>query len=235
MEEVFTRLEKLRPDLLRYCRALTGSLWDAEDVASDVMEKVMQVTRREPHKMINKAYIFQTAKNTWIDRCRQQKRQPQPFLDDSLPLCAEVYDDSTFETRELLECLAHRLQPKPFVILLLCDVFDFTARETATVIESTEAAVQVALSRARARLRKIFLQGDALEPSPRHANTTNKLDSKLFESVVNAFRRHDPQAIYDAYMQLYGSGGQITTIQQLAGKLFFSFQDPDGNVLMVSS
>jgi RNA polymerase sigma-70 factor (ECF subfamily) len=42
-------------------------------------------------------------------------------------------------TRELLELLAERLPPRMAVILLLMDVFDFTAKETAEWIGSREA------------------------------------------------------------------------------------------------
>jgi RNA polymerase sigma-70 factor (ECF subfamily) len=56
---------------------------------------------------------------------------------------------------ELLELLAERLPPRMVVIILLMDVFDFTAKETAELISSKETTVQVTLGRARTRLRRM--------------------------------------------------------------------------------
>jgi RNA polymerase sigma-70 factor, ECF subfamily len=34
-----TQVDGLRPALFRYCRALTGNVWDAEDLVQDTLEK----------------------------------------------------------------------------------------------------------------------------------------------------------------------------------------------------
>lgn len=134
----------------------------------------------------------------------------------------------------MLEGLFERLLPKPFVILLLCDVFGFTAKETATHIGATEGSVQVALSRSRSRLHQLASRGDAVSPIVRaHSNSIES--NHLLEAVIDAFRRHNPHQIYRAYSRLFLSGARINAIKAVAGRLYFTFQDPDGNVLMVSS
>jgi len=37
------RMTEYRADLLRYCLALTGSRWDAEDLAQDALEKITSI------------------------------------------------------------------------------------------------------------------------------------------------------------------------------------------------
>jgi hypothetical protein len=53
--------------------------------------------------------------------------------------------------------------------------------------------------------------------------------------VLEAFRRRHPAAIQEAYLSLVAAGGQLHGIRVSTGKLYFTFMDPDGNVLMVSA
>ena len=228
------QLEQMRPDLLRYCLAMTGSQWTAEEVVSEAFLKIIDLLHRQPAKVVNQAYVVRTAKNTWIDICRQQRRRPEQFLQGHFQ-DANGTDESKYITRELLECLAHRLQPKSFVVLLLCDVFDFTARETAFFIHSTEGAIQVLLSRARIRLRKLYLNGITQFTDLSAAGTVKPVDASFFEAVVKAFHNHEPRVLHEAYLSLYGNGASITSIRKVSGKFYFTFRDPDGNLLMVSS
>jgi RNA polymerase sigma-70 factor (ECF subfamily) len=149
--------------------------------------------------------------------------------------------DAELNVREHLEELAWRLPPKPFVILLFMDVFDFTARETAAWLGGTEVAVQVALSRARARLQRMKRSGREKGPaagSKREviAAAGNAFEcAAFFEAVLEAFRCRQPSAIQEAYFSLIASGARLQGIRALGGKVYFTFQDPDGNVIMVVS
>lgn len=232
-QDVQAWLSDLRPDLLRYSRSLCGNSAAAEDIVQDVCVKVMNRLKADPHLILNKPYLFRSAKNVWIDICRGRQRSPQISLEE-MQHDPSSYDHPFFSTRELLEALFDRLMPKPFVILLLCDVFGFTAKETAIHIAGTEGSVQVALSRARSRLKQLASRGDA--GSPTVGIRPDSLESlQLLEAVIDAFRRHDPHLIYKAYSRLFVSGARISAIQTRAGRLSFTFQDPDGNVLLVSS
>jgi RNA polymerase sigma factor (sigma-70 family) len=231
-QEMSVWFAELRPDLLRYCRSLCGNSWDTEDIVQDTFIKVMNRFKDQPEQVINKTYLFRTAKNIWIDICRGKQRHAQvPFEENHQE--ATSYDHPHYTTQELLEALFDRLLPKPFVILLLCDVFGFTAKETANHIGATEGSVQVALSRSRKRLHQLASRGDAV--SPVVGIRSNSIESShLLDAVIDAFRRHNPHQIYKAYSRLFVSGARINAIKAVAGRLYFTFQDPDGNVLMVS-
>ncbi|WP_219837083.1 RNA polymerase sigma factor [Paenibacillus sp. R14(2021)] len=229
-------LVRLRPDLLRYCRSLCGKgaqVWEAEDIAQEVVAKLLSRCTEDPDFRPSKTYVLRTARNLWIDRLRKRQEVPLPEMPVS-PETAAYRDDSPYAVRELLDTLIRRLPPRPFVILLLCDVFGFTAKETANCIDSTEVAVQVALSRARSRLRQLVSRG--LGPDDDASSALISVpQSRLLDKVTEAFRRHDPKRIYQAYLDLYESGSTIARIRTTPGGLLsFTFRDPEGNLLMIT-
>ena len=66
------RTEPLRPELYRYCRALTGSAWDAEDLVQDTLLRAFAKLGEVPLRIESpKAYLFRVASNLWIDHCRR--------------------------------------------------------------------------------------------------------------------------------------------------------------------
>lgn len=230
-------LTQTRPDILRYCRALTGNSWEADDLAQDTIVRVLDRVNTEPDMVLTKPYVFRAARNLWIDRCRRRQRHGSVSYRDNVGE-QEGTGDEALITRELLEQLMHRLSPKPFVIVLLCDVFGMTARETGNCIQMTEGTVQVALSRARKKLRELAQSGDD-DVAVQSKNTRQTSDSEslasLLEAVTAAFRRHNPTLIYHAYLRLFETQTRISAIRSRSGRLYFTFCDPDGNVFMVSN
>jgi RNA polymerase sigma-70 factor (ECF subfamily) len=70
-------VEPLRPTLYRYCRHLTRSPWDAEDLVQDTFARAFASlgALQEPPKDL-RAWMFRVASNLWIDRVR--RRTPAP-------------------------------------------------------------------------------------------------------------------------------------------------------------
>jgi hypothetical protein len=104
------------------------------------------------------------------------------------------------------------------VILLLSDVFSFTSLETAELLLSSENAVQVSLSRARIRLKKLARMMDEEFAS---GTMKSEWDAATFDDLVVAFRRRDPKAICRAYFGLRGVGLQVYGIRYSGDKLHF--------------
>ncbi|MEZ0228164.1 MAG: sigma-70 family RNA polymerase sigma factor [Planctomycetota bacterium] len=143
------QVEPFRDDLFKYCRSLTGSVWDAEDLVQETLLRTFaklgevhwDVARPRP-------YLFAVATNAWTDR----KRRDEPA---SLP---ESWDETApevparAEVREALLELAAALPPQERAALLLKDVFDFSLEDTARALRTTTGAVKAALHRGRARL-----------------------------------------------------------------------------------
>lgn len=225
-------MEDIRPGLRDYCLSLTRHAWEADDLVQETMIRLLGVTEHDPEKVLSKSYAFRIARNLWIDQCRKRERSALTLLDDSLYEHA-ANPDPAFNTQEMLDSIARLLNPKSVVILLLMDVFDFTAKETARMIASTEGAVQVALSRARSRLRELTVTVRGNESNERAAGSAP--DPAWFEAILEGFRRRDPKAIYTAYLRLSEGGVRIRDLRSAGGRLFFTFQDPNGNLLLVST
>src|SRR5215470_19039395 len=66
------RTEGIRPDLHRYCRSLTRSIWDAEDLVQDTMLRAFAKLGEFSNPIDNaKSYLFRIATNLWVDRVRR--------------------------------------------------------------------------------------------------------------------------------------------------------------------
>ncbi len=137
--------EPLRPDLFRYCRHLTHSAWDAEDLAQDTLARAFvalaQVHEPPPNP---RAWLFRVASNLWTDRMRR-RREPAPAAEPAT-------GDDPRATREAAGTLVGRLSPQERAAVVLKDVFELTLEEVAEALSTTAGAVKAALHRARGKL-----------------------------------------------------------------------------------
>lgn len=145
--EFLETYEPLRTSLYRYCRHLTRSPWDAEDLAQDTLARAFVTLGQMGHAPANpRAWLFRVASNLWIDRVRKTKRE-QPLVGD-----APEYVGDPRETREAAATLLGRLSPQERAAVVLKDVFDFSLDEAADALGTTVGAVKIALHRARGKL-----------------------------------------------------------------------------------
>jgi RNA polymerase sigma-70 factor, ECF subfamily len=146
------RTAPLRPDLYRYCRSLTGSVWDAEDLVQDTLLKAFARLSEAAETVENvRAYIFRIASNLWIDKFRSTRE----LVTDVLPAAVQPETPSLSEIGDAAKHLLMHLPPVERAALLLKDVFDLSLEETATALDSTVGAVKAALHRGRAKLSEI--------------------------------------------------------------------------------
>jgi RNA polymerase sigma-70 factor (ECF subfamily) len=141
-----------RPALHRYCRQLTGDIWDAEDLVQDTLLKgfAMHGSIANPP-----GYLTRIATNHWIDTQRRRKAE-------TVALAAEVedrVDPSAIQSRrhDLRDAgarLLEELAPQERAAVVLKDVFDMSLREVAEVLATSVGAVKGALHRGRQRLRE---------------------------------------------------------------------------------
>ena len=191
LREAFVALtEPVRPALWRYCLRLSGSPWDAEDLVQETMLRAFARLSNFWQPLDDpRAYLFRVASNTWIDALRRGA-VPLDSLDDA-PLPPAADDPSlAVDLSDALERLVALLPPRQRVIVLLVDVFDFTAREIGAMIGASEGAVRAALHRARERLR------DAHDVAERPAGAPPSREHRLvLARFVDAFNRRDAEAI----------------------------------------
>jgi RNA polymerase sigma-70 factor (ECF subfamily) len=140
--------EPLRPELYRYCRHLTRSPWDAEDLAQDTLARALVTlgTMIKPEIENPRAWLFRVATNLYIDRTRRA-REEQGDLPEAP---AEVGDQRA--KREAAGTLIARLAPQERAAVVLKDAFDLELGDIAAVLGTSVGAVKAALHRGRGKL-----------------------------------------------------------------------------------
>lgn len=139
--------EPMRPELYRYCRYLTRSAWDAEDLAQDALTRAFVLLGQMGAPPDNpRAWLFRVASNAWIDQVRRRHEPP------SLPHEPSSAADPQ-ETREAASTLLGSLAAQERAAVVLKDVLDFRLEEIAEVLSTTVGAVKSALSRGRTKLQ----------------------------------------------------------------------------------
>ncbi|HKA21091.1 MAG TPA: sigma-70 family RNA polymerase sigma factor [Blastocatellia bacterium] len=141
------RTEAFRPDLHRYCRSLTGSVWDAEDLVQDTLLRAFAKLGEFANPIDNpKSYLFRIASNLWVDRFRRT----QLTVDESPR--SDAAPDQITEIRDAARHLMQLLPPQERVAVVLKDVFDFHLEEIASILQTSVGAIKAALHRGRRKL-----------------------------------------------------------------------------------
>ncbi len=144
--EVF---EPLRADLYRYCRYLTRSAWDAEDLVQDTLARgFATLAKMGALPAQPRAWILRVASNLWIDRVRRATRERAL---PTGPESATVAEDPQ-AVREAAGTLLVQLAPQERAAIVLKEVFGLSLDEIAGVLSTTVGAVKAALHRGRERL-----------------------------------------------------------------------------------
>jgi RNA polymerase sigma-70 factor (ECF subfamily) len=141
--------EPLRGELYRYCRHLTRSPWDAEDLVQDSLARAFVTLAQMSAAPQNpRAWLFRIASNLWIDEVRGRRE---------LPAGTEVAEIGTQPpaaraAREAAGTLLVKLSPQERAAVVLKDVFDFSLEEIAEALGSTVGGIKAALHRGRGKL-----------------------------------------------------------------------------------
>ena len=214
-------IEGVRPDLFRYCRSLTSSVWDAEDLVQDTLlaafAKLPLIFQeiRDP-----RAYLFRMATRLWIDH---QRREGWVERLEEDPM--ENPEDSGTEIREAAATLFRHLPPRERASLLLKEVFGFSLIETAEFLETTLGAVKAALHRARHHLQEA--REGAAPPTGRPPPS-----EALLDAYVDAFNRKDLGQLSellaeDVAAEVVGIVQEYGRQAVLKGSLEHTVPDPD--------
>jgi RNA polymerase sigma-70 factor (ECF subfamily) len=174
-QQFLEAFEGLRPELYRYCRHLTRSPWDAEDLAQDVLARAFVTLGKLGTAPPNpRAWLFRVASNAWID----QQRRPRPTFD-----APEMRFVDPRATREAAGTLIARLAPQERAAVALKDVFDLPIEDIAEALATTPNAVKAALHRGRGKLVDEAVIEDRVPTPP------------ALDAFVKAFEQRDLAAV----------------------------------------
>jgi RNA polymerase sigma-70 factor, ECF subfamily len=168
--------EPERPVLYRYCRYLTRTPWDAEDLVQDSLARAF-ATLGGMHDAPSqpRAWLLHIASNLWIDQLRRRSVRPQ--LHESPTAVEPEVPALSRDTREAAGTLLVQLSPQERAAVVLKDVFELGLDEIAAILATSVGAVKAALHRGRGRLR---------EPDPEVARTPVPAALDAFCAAFNA-------------------------------------------------
>jgi len=199
----------------------------------DVLAKVYRSLQQAPDRQVSKAFLRQIAKNAWIDHCRRLRgRGASTVFDEDMHATPFGWNDMLI--RESLEQLADQLNPRQLVLILVMDVFQFSAPETAQLLHTTVGAVKDGLKRARHRLQTLAAQahsGDRKDTPVNKPKMGPEMSKAAFEQFLAGFRDGDPEAICRTYMALAANGIQVEKVTRTAGSYYLTFRDPSGHLI----
>ena len=163
---VFERLiEKLRPQLHRYCARMTGSVIDGEDVLQEALLKAVEASPQTPLPTNPDGWLFRIAHNAAIDFLRRRARHVATHAEEDLDMIAAPTD--AVHDRQVAAASLHTFMRLPVgqrSAVILRDVLGHSVEEICDVTGTTILAVRGALQRGRHRLRELAQEGDDRPP-----------------------------------------------------------------------
>ena len=179
-ENAFRELtDPYRHELQLHCYRIVGSTQDAEDLVQESLLAAWRGLDQFTEKASIRTWLYKIATNRSLDALRANARRPrrlEPLNDPPTPsrmtepIWLEPYPDSLIEgiadeapgpeaRYENKEAIAlafvgglQHLPPQQRAVLVLRDVLGFRAAEVAEILDTSEAAVNSLLRRARAAL-----------------------------------------------------------------------------------
>ncbi|MCM4078206.1 RNA polymerase sigma factor [Paractinoplanes hotanensis] len=176
----FERVDPVRPELHRYCRRLTGDIWEAEDLVQETLTRAFS-RAADSFDRIDRVlpWLVRIATNAYIDSWRRSRPTPAEMPEMAAPDTADP-----LEVRDALTELATQLAPQERAAIVLKDVFDYPLADIARTLGTTVGAVKAALHRGRERL-------DGRTP----ARPRPKPDRAVIEALAAAFSAYDVEGI----------------------------------------
>jgi len=211
-----TDLEPFRRELTGYCYRMLGSGFEAEDAVQEAMLRAWRNQDSFEGRSSLRSWLYRIATNVCIDMHRQVQRRARPMeMGPSSPpdvsLLGPVLPEATWVTpiadaqvapehadpaevaqyRESIRlafvtALQH-LPARQRASLILCEVLRWQVSEVAELLDTSVAAVNSALQRARATLLSVEPEG-GIEP-------LDGPDAELLARYVDAFERYDIETL----------------------------------------
>src|SRR6266516_1101118 len=204
-------LEGHRRELTAYCYRMLGSGFDAEDAVQETMVRAWRAGERFERRSSVRSWLYRIATNVCLDMLRGRQRRARPMelgpsrppvessleavlregswvspIADERVLPPEADPAEVAVARDSIRlafvAAMQHLPARQRASLILCEVLRWQAAEAAELLDTSVAAVNSALQRARATLAK----ADLTEPSTLDDDTR-----ALLERYVSAFEEYD--------------------------------------------
>jgi RNA polymerase sigma-70 factor, ECF subfamily len=206
------RLEQHRAELTGYCYRMLGSPFDAEDAVQETLLRAWRGFERFEGRSAVRSWLYKIATNVCLDMLSGRSRRARPM--DLGPAFAPVAEnlrtlpeaswiqpipdtalgsganpeEIAFERETIrlafIAALQH-LPPRQRAVLILCEVLRWKASEVAELLETSVAAINSALQRARATIEARGVSSS--DPAP----AVDEEQRELLKRYVEAFESYD--------------------------------------------
>jgi RNA polymerase sigma-70 factor, ECF subfamily len=183
-QEAFAQLiEPYRRQILVHCYRILGSFEDAEDMLQETLVRAWKRLDSFEGRSSLRAWLYKIATNASLDaldgrRVRglpkelyaqgdpteplpppaQEVNWMEPIPDEWIDDQPNIYPEARYEVRESITlafiAALQKLPGRQRAVLLLCDVMGWSSNEAGEILDTTTAAVNSALQRARATLKQ---------------------------------------------------------------------------------
>ncbi len=209
-------LEQYRRELTGYCYRMLGSGFEAEDAVQEAMVRAWKAADSFEGRSTVRSWLYRIATNVCLDMLRGRERRARPMelgpscppvesslktvlpehawvspIADSRVLPEDGDPAEIAEARETIRlafvtALQH-LPARQRAVLILAEVLRWQATEVAELLDTSVAAVNRALQRARATLSTVDVgaRPSAVDPD----------QQELLARYVDAFERYDITAL----------------------------------------
>jgi RNA polymerase sigma-70 factor (ECF subfamily) len=205
-------IEAHRRELTGYCYRMLGSGSEAEDAVQETMVRAWKALDRFEGRSSLRSWLYRIGTNVCLDMLSSAQRRARPMdmgpaRSPSGPI-GEILQDSVWlepvpdervmpegdpaavvESRETVRlafvAALQTLPPRQRAALILCEVLHWKASEAAELLETSTAAINSALQRARASIDGLDT-GDVAASAP---------DRELLDRYVDAFQNYDIEAL----------------------------------------
>lgn len=214
-EEFEAATASLRPELLAHCYRLLGSSSDAEDQVQETYLRAWKAFHSFEGRSSVRTWMYQIATNTCLSSMKKKRPMPAgvgqpsqgrdeieshpevPWLEplaDSVVWGAPVNDPAEQAVAHEGVGLAfvaalQNLPARQRAALVLRDVLQFSAAETAEILGCSVPAANSALQRARATV------DTGVRPEACSVDQLSEEQRRLFADYVRAFERYDVDAV----------------------------------------
>src|SRR5579872_1588852 len=203
------QLEIHRPALTGHCYRMLGSAVDADDAVQETIIRAWRNLARFDGRASLLTWLYRIATNVCLDELSDRSRRARPMeegpagsvhdaltdrprshwlepIADARALPADADPSHATMLRQSIRlafvAALQRLAPKQRAVLLLIEVLGWSAAEVAEALDTSVAAVNSALQRARATL------GSQYEISPQPLSQSQR---QLLDRYVEAFQHYD--------------------------------------------
>jgi RNA polymerase sigma-70 factor, ECF subfamily len=205
------QLETHRAALTGHCYRMLGSAFDAEDAVQDTLVRAWRSLDRFDGRASLRTWLYRIATNVCLDALADRGRRARPMeeraagsVDDPLEARPRTHwlepipdarvlpaDADPFEltalrqsTRLAFVAALQHLPPRQRATLLLTEVLGWSAAEVAECLDTSVAAVNSAIQRARVTL-------GSQDPAHPSGEPMSEAQATLLERYVDAFHRYD--------------------------------------------